>query len=119
MAAYARAHGAAKPPIGIDQPLTAPWVNPVMKRYRNTTANTTTAMAGSMAAERLLEPPGPAGRRYFGVHHEGRRPGTGQPLDHRVKVGSLPHGHAGAAEPAADRGQIGVGEPNRFERMPV
>src|SRR4051812_23008420 len=68
--------------------------------------------AGSVP-ERLREPPGTAVVGDLRVDHQRFAAGTREPLAHREQVLGGPDRHPRAAEAAADRGEVGVGEADR------
>jgi hypothetical protein len=65
--------------------------------------------------ERLREPPRPAVVGDLRVDHQRLAAWTREPFAHREEVFGRPDRHPRAAEAAADRGEVGVGEPDRVQ----
>src|SRR5215469_13490661 len=77
------------------------------------------APLGSVAAERLLQPPGAAGRRHLRVDDQRAIARAVQPVAHRSQIVRAAHADPGTAEPAADGGDVGRREPDGVQREPV
>src|SRR5262249_51890482 len=77
------------------------------------------SVPGPAGAGRLLPPPRAVARGDLGVDDQGPVPRPGQPLAHRRQVLRAADGHPGAAETAADGGDVGGREADRVQRVPV
>src|SRR5689334_15764544 len=72
-----------------------------------------------VAAERFLQPPRAALRSYLRVDHQRYPPVPRQPVAHWEQLRTIAHRHAFATVAGADRGQVGVRELDRRERVAV
>src|SRR6266536_713298 len=104
----ARRRSMARPPCGCGSPVAAAANHDIPAAKRPDRS----PMAGSVAAERLFQPPGAAGRGHLRVDDQRAVPRACQPVAHRPEVFLAAHGHPGAAEPAADGGDVGGREPD-------